>query len=215
MNNSELQNLIEKYKEELLKYANENGGFVSREVIEKIPEATPVVSVVSSPDNTGKEADITELEGTNPTNYNAGRTEPTYIDLSDFRAKNNGNGTLKVQTFSGREAFPIVSARVQVTKDFDNGVHTFTDELTDTSGIVDGISLIAPRKNLAQEDNSILPFSTYTIKVTHPNFITTLYTNVPVFDEVTSIQPVNLVPKTGTPTDDNEIIYVDEEPKDL
>lgn len=215
MNNSELQNLIEKYKEELLKYANENDGFIKKEIVENLPETQPVVSVVSSPDNTGKEADITELEGTNPTNYNAGRIEPTYTDLADFRAKNSGNGTMKVQVFSGREAFPIVSARVQVTKDFDSGVHTFSDRLTDTSGIVDGISLIAPRKDMAQEDNNILPYSTYTIRVTHPNFITTLYTNVPVFDEVVSIQPVNLVPKTGTPTDDNEIIYVDEEPKDL
>lgn len=215
MNNSELQNLIEKYKEELLKYANENDGFIKKEIVENLPETQPVVSVVSSPDNTGKEADITELEGTNPTNYNAGRIEPTYTDLADFRARNSGNGTMKVQVFSGREAFPIVSARVQVTKDFGSGVHTFSDQLTDTSGIVDGISLIAPRKDMSQEDNNILPYSTYTIRVTHPNFITTLYTNVPVFDEVVSIQPVNLVPKTGTPTDDNEIIYVDEEPKDL
>lgn len=215
MNNSELQNLIEKYKEELLKYANENDGFVSKEVIEKKPESKSVVSIVGSTDNTGKEADITELEGTNPTNYNAGRTEPVYSNLTDFRGDNSGNGLLKVQVFSGREAFPIVSARVQVTKDFENGIYTFADDLTDTSGIVEGISLITPQKDMAQENNDILPYSTYTIRVSHPNFITTLYTNVPVFDEVTSIQPVNLIPKTGTPSDDNEIIYVDEEPKDL
>ena len=122
---------------------------------------------------------------------------------------------MKVQVFSGREAFPVVSARVQISKNFEDGERFFADELTDTSGIVEGVSLIAPKKDLAQENNEILPYSTYTIKVTHPYYITTLYTNVPVFDDVLSIQPVNLVPKTGTPSDDNEIIYVDEEPKDL
>ncbi len=215
MNNSELQNMIEKYKKELLKYANENGGFVKKEILEKEPEAKPVVAVVSSEDYTNREADITELEGTNPTGYNAGRVEPVYSSAEDFRRKNAGVGRMKVQVFSGREAFPVVSARVQISKNFEDGERFFADELTDTSGIVEGVSLIAPKKDLAQENNEILPYSTYTIKVTHPYYITTLYTNVPVFDDVLSIQPVNLVPKTGTPSDDNEIIYVDEEPKDL
>ena len=97
----------------------------------------------------------------------------------------------------------------------DKGVHTFFDKLTDTSGIVDNLSLIAPMKDIARDDNNVLPYSTYTIRVTHPYYVTTVYTKVPVFDGVTSIQPVNLVPKTGTPSDDNEIIYVDEEPEDL
>ena len=215
MNNSELHNMIEKYKEELLKYANENGGYVKSDIIEKMPEAKTVVSVIDSQDKTGQEADITELEGTNPTGYNAGRTEPTYRDVNEFRNENSGNGTLKVQAFSGREAFPIVSARVVVTKDFDTGIQTFADELTDTSGIVEGIRLIAPQKGSATENNEVLPYSTYTIRVTHPYFVTTVYTNVPMFDGVTSIQPANMLPKTGTPTDDSEIVYVDEEPKDL
>lgn len=215
MNNSELQNLIEKYKKELIKYANENGGFVKEEVIKKEPQAMPVVSIVSSEDNTNREADITELEGTNPDGYNAGRIEPTYLDVNNFESKNQGKGTLKVQAFSGREAFPIVNARVVVSKDFENESHIFFDDLTDTSGIVENMMLSSPSKDVAQRDNTILPYSTYSIRVTHPYFITTVYENVPVFDGITSIQPVNMIPRTGTPTDDKEIVYTEQEPTDL
>lgn len=215
MNSSDLQKLIEDYKKELIKYANENEIFIKDEVQEKTQEAIPTVSVVSSPDRTDMEADIKELEGTNPTGYNSGRIEPQYESDSEFRRKNNGKGEMKVQVFSGREAFPVVSANVVVTKDFKNGIYTYYDLLTDTSGIVDGLSLVAPDSKMAQENNSFVPYSTYTIKVMHPNYITTVYTNVPVFDGVTSIQPVNLIPKTGTPVDDEEIIYTDEEPSDL
>ncbi len=217
MQNSDLQDLIEKYKKELMKYAEENGGFIvdEREKEEVLPEAEPVVSVVTSPDNTGKEADITELEGTNPDSFNSGRTEPTYRDVTEFQNRNRGEGNLKVQVFSGRQAFPVVSARVVVTKEFDNGPYTFFDDLTDTSGIVEGMSLKTPLSAAATEDNEFLPYSTYTIRVTHPYFISTVYTNVPVFDGITSIQPVNLVPKTGTPTDDNDIVYTEREPVDL
>ncbi len=215
MNNQELQNMIEKYKKELLKYAEENGGFVKSDLISPEVKAESVVSIVSSPDNTGREADITELEGTNPDSFNAGRKEPIYRNIEDFRTSNNGEGTLRVQAFSGQQAFPVVNARVVVSKDFTEGTYTFFDDLTDTSGIVENMSLITPESGLANENNEILPYSTYTIRVTHPFFRTTVYTNVPVFDTITSIQPVNLIPKTGTPIDDNDIVYGETEPIDL
>lgn len=215
MNNQDLQNMIEKYKKELVKYAEENGGYVKKEALTQTPEAEPAVSIVSSPDNTGREADITELEGTNPDSFNAGRREPVYRNVEDFRANNNGEGTLRVQAFSGRQTFPIVNARVVVSKDFTDGTYTFFDDLTDTSGIVENMSLTAPQSGVANEDNTILPYSTYTIRVTHPYFISTVYTNVPVYDGITSIQPVNMVPKTGTPTDENDIVYTEREPVDL
>ena len=216
MQNSDLQDLIEKYKKELIKYAEENGGFVNnKSEADILPEAEEVVSVITSNDKTGKEADITELEGTNPDSYDAGRTEPTYRNVAEFQSRNKGDGNLKVQVFSGRQAFPVVNAQVVVTKEFDDGPFTFIDDLTDTSGIVEGMSLNTPLSSEATENNKILPYSTYSIRVTHPYFISTVYTNVPVFDGITSIQPVNLVPKTGTPTDDNDIVYTEQEPIDL
>ncbi len=214
VNSSDLQKLIEDYKKELIRYANESEIFIKSEE-EKPRDSIPAAAIISSPDNTMREADIEELEGTNPTGYNAGRVEPQYKNDNEFRSRNKGKGIMKVQVYSGREAFPVVSANVLVTKDFDDGIYTYYDLLTDTSGIVEGLSLVTPDSKMAQEDNTFVPYSTYTVKVTHPNYITTVYTNVPVFDGITSIQPVNLMPKTGTPTDDEEIIYTDEEPKDL
>ncbi len=215
MNNQDLQNMIEKYKKELVKYAEENGGYVNKEALTQMPESVPVVSVVSSPDNTGREADITELEGTNPDSFNAGRREPVYRNVDEFRARNRGEGTMRVQAFSGQQAFPVVNANVVISKNFTDGTYTFFDDLTDTSGIIENMSLTAPESGVANEDNEILPYSTYTIRVTHPFFRTTVYNNVPVFDGITSIQPVNLVPKTGTPIDDNDIVYNEIEPVDL
>ncbi len=215
MNNSDLQNMIEKYRKELLKYAEENGGFVKNEAMQ-MPESEAVVSVLNAPDdNVTREADITELEGTNPESFDSGRNEPTYRDVNEFRNRNRGQGKLKVQVFSGREAFPVVNARVSVMKEFDNGPFAFFDELTDTSGIVDNMPLTTVISENVRENNSFLPYSTYSIRVTHPYYITTVYSNVPVFNGITSIQPVNMIPKTGTPMDDNDIVYVEREPVDL
>ncbi len=216
MNNQDLQRLIEKYEKELIKYAEENGAFdKSIPITEKEEISVPVVSVVSSPDNTGREADITELEGTNPNSYDAGRKEPVYRDLNDFKSKNRGDGDMKIQVFSGRQSFPVVGAEVTVSKNFADGTYTFFTELTDTSGIVDNLSLSTPESGVANENNEILPYSTYTVRVTHPFFRTTAYYNVPVFDGIMSIQPVNLIPKTGTPADDEDIVYNETEPVDL
>lgn len=216
MNNQDLQRMIEKYEKELIKYAEENGAFDKRNPEnEKEEKVLPVVSVVSSPDNTGREADITELEGTNPDSYNSGRKEPSYSDINDFRRRNSGKGEMKIQAFSGRQSFPVVGAEVTVSKDFADGTYTFFTELTDTSGIVDNLSLSTPESGVANENNEILPYSTYTLRVTHPFFRTTSYFNVPVFDGIMSIQPVNLIPKTGTPLDDEDIVYNEIEPVDL
>ncbi len=216
MNNSDLQNMIEKYKEELLKYAKENGGYVSDDVINNIPvsdEAVP--AAVNDIPQLREPEEITELVGTNPDNYNAGRNEPTYRNLEEFKAENTGEGTMKIQAFTGRESFPIVNARAVISKDFTEGTHVFYDEMTDISGIIDPMRLSAPPSENAKRTNEAPVLSTYTVKVTHPYYITTVYKNVPVFDGVMSIQPVNMVPKTGTPTDDNEIVIVEQEPKDL
>lgn len=215
MDNFELQNMIEKYKEELLKYAKENGGYVSEDVINSMPEAKEVVANVNEVPQIREPEEITELVGTNPDGYNAERNEPTYRNLEEFKKDNTAEGTMKVQVFAGREIFPIVNARVVVSKDFTEGNHVFYDEMTDISGIVDSLILSAPPKENAKRTNEMPIFSTYTIKVTHPYYITTVYKNVPVFDSVLSIQPVNMIPKTGTPTDDNEIVYTEQEPTDL
>ncbi len=216
MDNSDLQNMIDKYKEELIKFAKDNGGYVSEGVLKSMPEAVQTASQpVQQPMPRQEPEDIDELVGTNPDSYNAGRTEPTYRNLDEFKTQNTGEGTLKVQVYSGREAFPVVNARVVVSKDFEEGTHTFYDDMTDISGIVDSMNLSAPPKDMAQRNNTEPVLSTYTIRVTHPYYITTVYTNVPIFDSVLSIQPVNLVPKTGTPADENEIVYVEQEPIDL
>ncbi len=215
MNNSDLQNMIEKYKDELLKYARENGGYVSDEVINNMPVSTDSMPAVNDIPQLREPEEITELVGTNPDNYNAGRDEPTYRNLEEFKAENTGEGTMKIQAYSGRGSFPVVNARVVISKDFTEGTHVFYDEMTDVSGIVEPVRLSTPPSENATRTNEVPVLSTYTIKVTHPYYITTVYKNVPVFDGIMSIQPVNMIPKTGTPTDDNEIVFEEQEPKDL
>ena len=226
MNNSEIQNMIEKYKKELVEYAKKNEGYIANmpeeDMMDTEPEAVPAQTTVTAPQmtspvtqNNQEPREITELEGTNPEGYVSGRVDPPYATYEDFLNSNPGKGYLKVQTFAGREAFPVVNANVVVSKMLASSEQIIHNKYTDISGVVDNLELSAPSKELSEEPNNSIPYATYVIKVSHPYFLTTIFKNVPVFDSVKSIQQVAMVPRTGTPADDKEIVYDESGVKDL
>lgn len=126
--------------------------------------------------------------------------------LSDFLAKNPSFGTLFFQVWGPQGAFPIANATVTLTKDLGDGQQFSFTALTDENGKTTPLSLPAPSRTLSQKPGSGNVFSVYQAKVSAPGYLPISIHNLPVFDGVTTIQPVNLSPDFGQTSLVSEII---------
>ena len=133
--------------------------------------------------------------------------------INDFLAENSESGSLKVETYAADRSFGIGSARVMVFIEFPGGNVAVFDGITDNDGSTESIRLPAPPRELSQQpqsgDNPRLPYASYSIYVEHPDFVRSVFTNVPVFSGVESIQPVRMLAKVDG-VDEPEPIVVNE-----
>ena len=118
----------------------------------------------------------------------------TYNSYVDFISNNPKAGKLRVQTYAASQVFPIQNARVLVEKEFTDGKYTFAEEYTDTDGVADEIILPTKNKSLSLSPGTTIPYSTYTVKVSHPQFSPVTFHNVPIFESIESLQPVAMQP---------------------
>lgn len=133
--------------------------------------------------------------------------------INDFLAENSESGSLKVETYAADRSFGIGSARVMVFIELPGGNVAVFDGITDNDGSTESIRLPAPPRELSQQpqtgDNPRLPYASYSIYVEHPDFVRSVFTNVPVFSGVESIQPVRMLAKVEG-VDEPEPIVVNE-----
>ncbi len=134
-------------------------------------------------------------------------------DINDFLAANEESGTLKVEAFVSDRAFGVPNARVMVFLELPSGNVAVFDGLTDIDGVTDTIRLPAPPKSISQSPQSAqnprLPYSVYSVYVEHPYYVRAVFTNVPVFSGVDSVQPVRMLAKAEG-LDEPTPIVVDE-----
>lgn len=225
MTNIEKQ--IELYRQELLKYAQEHGSVYSgdengfQQLTEEIPDEEDAIYE--------QKEEMTEIEESKapikterpmPNEYSGDEYEeepskaptalpPLYASLEDFTSKNTKTGKLKVQAYSSEQVFPIRSARVTVEKSFGDGVHLFAENYTDIDGIVENIILPTKDKSLSLTPGNEIPYSTYTVTVSHPQFATIIFKNVPIFDAIESFQPAAMLPKSSASSTEE---VIEEEP---
>lgn len=151
-------------------------------------------AIPGSPDN--EEEMETEI---NPPESGPGQDplQPVPIELESYEGfllQNPKMGELRIQATAGGRAVPIAGAEVTVSKTFTDGSQIFATAVTDASGIVDGIELPAPDKSQSQNPSGDAPYSVYTVTVSHPGYRSEIYTQVPIFDGIKSIQPVHFIP---------------------
>ncbi|MBQ6268282.1 MAG: hypothetical protein IJK64_10995 [Clostridia bacterium] len=129
-------------------------------------------------------------------------------ELYGFLDLNTETGTLRVEAFASDRAYAIENARVMIFLPLDSGNITVFDGLTNISGACVPVRLPAPPKALSMQpsETRVLPYATYTVFVEHPQFVRAVFTNVPVFSGIESIQPVQMLAKTIGPGDDGPII---------
>ncbi len=103
-----------------------------------------------------------------------------------------GTGYLKVRAASAGDAFPTEGVTVIV---YDGEGALLASLRTDSSGLTETISLPAPPISLSQSPNPpSLPYATYTVTATKEGYAPVEDYSIPVFDSVTSIQRVNMIP---------------------
>ena len=66
----------------------------------------------------------------------------------DFIKNNPGKGNLKIRAYAASEALPVSGLRIVVSSTINNQKIIFFDGLTDSSGMINTISLPAPQLNL-------------------------------------------------------------------
>ena len=107
------------------------------------------------------------------------------------------SGSLIVKVTTARGAIPIGDALVHVSYAEDNDGKILSSAYSDESGNTALISLPAPPKSLSmspQGPSAARPYALYNIQVEAEGFYPQSYSNVPIFDSITSIQPVDLIP---------------------
>ena len=110
-----------------------------------------------------------------------------------FIEENPGIGNLKIRAYAANSAIPIKGLKIVVSKIVDNNNIIFFEGYTDSSGIIEKISLPAPKQNL---DNMIKPNNIiYTITATYIPDSTIENFQARIYDGVCVIQDINIVPK--------------------
>jgi hypothetical protein len=117
------------------------------------------------------------------------------LTYAEFLAANPETGILRVQAFIGAQGLPVSNALVTVSAPFKDGERVLYAVRTDTDGIADNLILPAPDREASQIPGSQNPFAEYNVSVSHPDYRTALFTGVPVFAGVKSIQPVVFLPR--------------------
>ena len=119
--------------------------------------------------------------------------------IRTFLSQNPSFGTLIFQVTGGQGAFPVPKASVHISKKLNDSLSFSITILTDESGKTIPISLPAPDKKLSQSPNNGIVYAVYQAEVTAEGYIPTEIRDLPIFDGVTTIQPVNLTTDFGQP----------------
>ena len=107
-------------------------------------------------------------------------------------------GFLEVAVKTANGALPVAGARVNVyeyspEETASKGALLYS-LLTDEDGQTPRLALDAKSKELSMTPGNKNPFTVYNIGVEREGFYSNQYINVPIFQGITSIQPVELIP---------------------
>ena len=124
-------------------------------------------------------------------------------------AKFDGEGYLVVRVSTANGAIPLERVRVTVRGEDTENSEVFVSMYTSSSGLTEKIALPAPLRALTEAPGNTKPFALYGIDVFADGYRDSFFTNVPIFDTITSVQPVNMIPKPDNEYPDNFAPYDD------
>lgn len=122
----------------------------------------------------------------------AGREAGAADPLRQFLLQNPNFGTLLFQVTGGQGAVPIAGATVVISKALPNGHTLSVTTTTDESGKTSEFSLPAPDRDKSQTPGGTDVFAVYDALISAPGTVSVMVQDIPIFDGVTTIQPIDL-----------------------
>ena len=106
-----------------------------------------------------------------------------------FLSLNRGIGTLMIRANTAREALPVSNLKILITTTYEGNTLTLFEGYTDESGMINNISLPAPK---IDNNNLIVPIATtYNIKASLNNqFDQTYFVNI--YDGISALQNISV-----------------------
>lgn len=124
--------------------------------------------------------------------------ESKYASYEEFERANPQRGSISFRIYTARGALPVKGAVCTVSKTFGGEPHVIFTQVTDESGITKEMPLPAPSRSLSQQpENSVMPYALYDAAIKADGYSTVELTNIPIFDGVSSIQRVAMIPANG------------------
>ncbi len=105
-----------------------------------------------------------------------------------------GRGYLVVSVRTGSGAIPLEGALVTLRGEDTAEGDSIASFISDQSGNTPRITLPAPPRAVSESPGNGKPYASYSADISLKGYHTNLYTNIPIFDGITSVQTAYLVP---------------------
>ena len=120
-----------------------------------------------------------------------------------------GRGYLVVSVRAGEGAIPLEGALVTLRGGDATEGDAIASFITDRSGNTPRITLPAPPRINSESPNGGKPYASYSADISLDGYFTNLYTNIPIFDTITSVQTAYLIPlpEDGSGRSEEELLF--------
>ncbi|MCB6366475.1 carboxypeptidase regulatory-like domain-containing protein [Intestinibacillus massiliensis] len=107
-----------------------------------------------------------------------------------------GDGYLQVRVNTATGALPIAGASVIIYERAEDGStgEMLYNAVTDESGLTAKFALPAPPASLSDQPGAPYPYREYQVRVQKPRFYPVRFEGVPIFEKISTEQPVALTP---------------------
>lgn len=119
-----------------------------------------------------------------------------------------GRGYLVVSVRAGEGAIPLEGALVTLRGGDATEGDAIASFITDRSGNTPRITLPAPPRINSESPNGGKPYASYSADISLDGYFTNLYTNIPIFDTITSVQTAYLIPLPEDGSDRSEEVLL-------
>ena len=119
-----------------------------------------------------------------------------------------GRGYLVVSVRAGEGAIPLEGALVTLRGGDSTEGDAIASFITDRSGNTPRITLPAPPRINSESPNGGKPYASYSADISLDGYFTNLYTNIPIFDTITSVQTAYLIPLPEDGSDRSEEVLL-------
>lgn len=117
-------------------------------------------------------------------------------EFEEYLKANPSKGYMEIHVYSGRSPIPVPGAKVTVSKTLSER-YVLSEVFTDSSGRTERIVLPTKPGAVSQSPEGESPYAFYDIMTEKPGYIITKNLNVPVFENILSVQPVRMNADTG------------------